>query len=1276
MKKLILTVVATLALGASQVFADDYPYTNLATGGTPSYSGAQIHANGCNGTKTIGILFDNDGSTRFAFQNAPSDGSFHIQYELPEAKVLNAYGIQCADGGYSSATGRAPKTFSFEAYDEGLGEWVTLDTRASETGWSETELRVYKFANATAYRKYRLTQTAPTGYTGFAELQFYYIDTRDTLVVESDAENFGTPNPGYGTHTETVGGVVTCTLTGADQSYEGADGNEYKFFGYEVWGNADTPTPELISSGDLPSVTYRQESYTKVVWKWYSPTRNLAVLGTVSATGGSRQASNPGNATVSVLCDNDVATFYGFTGVKTDGSFQVVNTLPSPTVVNAYALQCARPNSVSGGYYDNKNRAPRTFSFEGYDESEGEWVTLDARPSETGWLDEQERLYKFTNTTPYKKYRLVVTAPSGSVGFAELKFFYIDSRDVLKVESDVEEFGTPDPAYGEHEGQPIGGEVTCTIAGADETYTSTTGGKYVFAGYEVWGKADTGTPELIDAGTETNVTYTQSSYTKLVWKWGMAPMRVATDGNDNNNGFDAPKATISAAVTAASVAGQVIEVGDGEYPITAALAITKNVIVRAAHPGKATVTGAGTHKLLTLNHASARVEGIVFRNGYATGSTAASPGAGSGVEITAGTLANSTVTGCTGADYGCPAVWLKGAGAKLSGCTVSNNVVRCTNTNNRYYITRCGGVGLTAGLVENCLIAENRGGSSAGVWQSGGTVTGCTVVRNVGSHEQTGETKTVGAAEACAWGTVFVKGGTFKDSTIAYNTVASAAGAYVIGSGKLSGCTVAFNHATMDRPLVIDAGDMILSENQPTWIGGRIPVGGVVLGASGATVENCTIATNTAVRGGSDQGLFVIAGTATGNTLDANGEDLNSSASTSFEAFVVPDDGLTGEWPYDTPAKAARSVQAAVDAVAASRGQPGTVHVAAGDYSAPPDGWMLVLKRPVRVVGPATGTATFQPAATGRGYGIWVGDRDATLSRVTVKGFKAYADDASGSGWAFAAAAGVLCSGTLDGVTVTGSKQDDYSAATSLLVLDGRMANCIVSKNMTSGNGGTRQLGTGVRQYGGIVEDCLFEGNVASCGGGAAVCSSKATLRRCRFVGNTATGYNNGVYGYPGAGIYLAAGSVESCLIVSNKATSTSITSPHGAGVYMSGGTLANCTVCDNVNAKSGYAAGVYLAGGSVTNSIVWRNVSGEAASDIVAAGGKQGLNWTENPKFRGKGANPFRLAAGSPCLGVGDAELWTAEDRDLIGNPRTVHGAVDLGCYQTRETGLMLMVR
>lgn len=996
------------------------------------------------------------------------------------------------------------------------------------------------------------------------------------------------------------------------------------------------------------------------------PYVNLATGGTPSYSGVTYHTG--GNA-VARYFDNDGSTYMGFQNAKADGSYAIQYALASPTVVNAFAIQCA-----PSGYYAATSRAPKTFAFEGYDENSETWVVLSAPEDQTGWTAGELRVFKFVNETAYSKYRLVQTAPTGYTGFAELQFYCVDTRDTLLVASDGEEFGTPNPDYGEYSGLTVGGETTCTIAGAEEIYTGAHGGKFVFGGYEVWGKADTLTPELIAVGSETNVTYTQCSYTKVLWKWEKAPMRVATDGDDANDGFDAPKATIAAAVSAASVAGQVIEVADGDYAISAALAIDKDVVVRAENRGRVTVTGAGTHKLLTLNHASARVEGIVFANGYATGGTAVTPAAGSGVEITAGTLADSTVTGCLGEDYGCPAVWLKGANAKLSRCTVSNNLARCTNSNKRYYITRCGGVGLSAGLVEDCLIAENRGGSGAGVWQSGGTVKGCTVVRNVGSHEQTCEVATIGASESCAWGTVFVKGGLFKDSTIAYNTASSAAGAYVIGSGRLSGCTVAFNRATMDRPLVIKPGGMIVSENQPTRIGCRIPVGGVVLGAPGATVDNCMIATNSADRCGSDQGLFVIDGEASGNVLDANGEDINSSSSASIEAYVVPDDGLSGEWPYDTPEKAARSVQAAVDAVAATRGLPGIVHVAAGVYYAQEDGWMLVLKRPVRVVGPETGLVTFRPSATGCSYGIWVGDRDAVLSHVSVNGFTTYSDDATATRDTFSVAAGVLCCGTLDGVTVTGSRQAGYSGASAFLVLGGRMQNSIISGNMTSGAGGTAQLGAGLRQYGGIIEGSFFNGNIAASGGGAAVCDSHAIMRRCRFVGNTASGYSGGIY--PGSGIYLSAGLVENCLVVSNLATSVTGSSPHGAGVYMNGGMLVNCTVADNTNTREDGTSGVYLAGGSITNSIVWRNFSGTQASDLVTAGGTAGTNWTGDPKFRGNGAEPYRLAAGSPCLGMGDATVWTDEDVDLLGNPRIVHGSVDLGCYQKCYTGFRLLVR
>jgi hypothetical protein len=994
---------------------------------------------------------------------------------------------------------------------------------------------------------------------------------------------------------------------------------------------------------------------------------NLATGGTASVSGATRHT---GSNSVDAFFDNDVSTFYGFNAANnTEKTVYIQYAFTEAKLVNAYAIQCG-----PSGYWDATGRCPKNFTFQGYDEENAEWVVLDTRSNQTGWANGEMRTYQFVNTTSYKKYRLAVPT-TGYMGFAELKFFYIDSRDTVKVVSDVEEWGTPTPGYGTTTGHTVGGTTTCSITLDHDVYVSAGGGHYSFAGWELYGNADTATPVLLDSGTGKTVSFTQESYSKVIWKWAQAPIRVATDGDDENDGFSGPKATIAGAVSAATVAGQVIEVADGDYAISAALSIAKDVTVRAANAGKVTVTGAGSHKLLSLNHASARVEGIVFVNGYA--SDDATLNQGSGVEFAAGTLSGCTVTGCESVGYGCPAVWLSGANAKVSGCTVSNNVTRKTDSNNRPYITHGGGVGLSAGLVENTLIADNRGGSSAGVWQSGGTVRGCTVVRNVGSATQTGEGVTLGGTNSCAWGTVFVKGGVFQDSTIAYNTAASAAGAYVLGSGRLSGCTVAFNHATMDRPLTVDAGSMINSENQPTAVANRIPVGGVVLAGS-ATVENCTIATNTADRAGSDQGLFVISGTVSGNTLGANGGDINTSASSSSVAYVVPDDGQAGVWPYDTPAKAARSVQAAVNAVAASRSAPGAVHLAAGDYRSPDNGWLLVLKRPVRVLGPDEGTARFLPTATSgkNGYGIWIGDKDASLDRVTVTGFKAYYEDAGVAGDTFTTAAGVLCRGTLSDVTLTGNLAEGYSATSALLMLGGTISGSTISVNLTNQHGGISQWGGGLRMYGGIVEDTLLSGNRAVGGAGAAVCGGGAVVRRCRFTGNTIDNTPTYTLNH-GAGVYLTAGRLESCLIDGNTALTTTA-SHQGGGVYMTGGTLANCTVADNVHKAANGGAGVYQTSGTVTNSIVWANLADGVASDLVTAGGKAGLNWTESdPKFRSTtGTNPYRLAADSPCLGAGDAAFWTKTDTDLLGNPRVVRGTVNLGCYQERETGFSLLIR
>lgn len=1012
------------------------------------------------------------------------------------------------------------------------------------------------------------------------------------------------------------------------------------------------------------------------------PYENLAVGGTPSYAGA---AWHTGATKVSAYFDNDVSTCMGFQSVKKDGSFHIQYDFNEAKVVNAYGIQCAKST-----YYNATKRAPKTFSFEGYDADNGVWVSLHTRTSESSWKNEELRVYKFSNSTAYTKYRFVETAwdeNSTYCGFAELQFYYIDTSDTLLVESDAENFGTPNPAYGEHTGMTVGEEVTCTIEGADAIQDGAQGGKFSFVGYEVWGKADTATPELIDEGTETNVTYMQSSYTKLIWKWGMAPIRVATDGNDGNDGYSAPMATISAAVAAAKVAGQSISVEAGEYAISAALTIEKDVRIYA-NGGEVIVRGAGSHKLLTLNHASASVEGITFVNGKATGSRdyTGSSRIASGVEVTAGTLRNCIVTGCDSDGYGTPALLAKGENALVKGCTISNNTARCTDSNKRYYALHGGGLGITLGTVEDCLIAGNRGGSATGVWQSGGTVRNCTISGNIGSHEQTGETSTLGT-EACAWDTVFMKGGTMTGCTITRNVAASAAGAYLIGTAKMSGCTVSFNRATMDRPMTVAASDMMTSEHQPTDISHRQPFGGVILGSVNAAVENCLIATNFADTCGYDQGLHVIAGTATGNTFDANGEDANTSKSTSSVAYVVPDDGETGTWPYDTEAKAARSIQAAVDAVAASRENPGTVFLAAGTYL-PPEGVkrFVTLKRPVRIVGPADGSAILSGSSRQGVRGFWIAHDFAEISHLTFLGFSSAAGDGMDEAGKGCYVAGALYAGKVSECGVSGCAQYNYTSPTALWMFGGTLTQSEVSGCFTTGSGGENQRGGGVQTYGGVIEDCLISDNRASYGGGVFVAGSAAVIRRTRIVGNEASGYNT-VLKHPGAGVFMnAGGRVESCLITGNygNATAAGYT---GAGIYMSAGTVANCTVAGNTHKTAGLVGGVHITGGTLVNSIVWGNTAGGSDSDVTVGGGSvtytcyseaenEANNFAENPCFKGRGREPYALRSVSPCTGKGDASIWTADDLDLVGSPRLRGALVDLGAYSVRNPGLRLMVK
>ena len=135
----------------------------------------------------------------------------------------------------------------------------------------------------------------------------------------------------------------------------------------------------------------------------------------------------------------------------------------------------------------------------------------------------------------------------------------------------------------------------------------------------------------------------------------------------------------------------------------------------------------------------------------------------------------------------------------------------------------------------------------------------------------------------------------------------------------------------------------------------------------------------------------------------------------------------------------------------------------------------------------------------------------------------------------------------------------------------------------------------------------------------------------------------------------------------------------------MQGGELINCTVSGNC-AVSGTNAppegpGVYVDSGSVTNSIIFLNVTNGTAGDSFNAGSgvfdhccttpdPGGIgNITQDPQFVGPANGDFHLKSTSPCMDAGVVQPWMAGAQDLDGNPRTVHGTVDMGAYEHPAT-------
>ena len=184
---------------------------------------------------------------------------------------------------------------------------------------------------------------------------------------------------------------------------------------------------------------------------------------------------------------------------------------------------------------------------------------------------------------------------------------------------------------------------------------------------------------------------------------------------------------------------------------------------------------------------------------------------------------------------------------------------------------------------------------------------------------------------------------------------------------------------------------------------------------------------------------------------------------------------------------------------------------------------------------------------------------------------------------------------------------------------------------------------------------------------------------------------------------------MENCLVTETVQWGTGALFAHTDGLDA---TYLNCTIVSNGALNTMYANTADAGTVTFRNSIFWMNkVGGQAWNRVdfwntatelsrlrmdysvfhargtagtieVAGEGSTNKNY-HDPRLKITAkpdeihGDPYALYRKSPYVNAGDNGSWTADDKDLAGNPR-LNGTVDLGCYENwdRAPGLFMRFR
>ena len=366
------------------------------------------------------------------------------------------------------------------------------------------------------------------------------------------------------------------------------------------------------------------------------------------------------------------------------------------------------------------------------------------------------------------------------------------------------------------------------------------------------------------------------------------------------------------------------------------------------------------------------------------------------------------------------------------------------------------------------------------------------------------------------------------------------------------------------------------------------------------------------------------------------------------KCYVRADNG-NGTYPWDTREKGTTNL------VEVLKLQPNEIQVADGEFVLPLPA--ITADYGVKIFsenGPSATTLRSPAAPASPGRYVSMSDDAAFVSGFTFKG--GCAGDAGSTITIFNMSAGTISNcvvGKSGYYPIWKNRACDISGTAKLYDVTFDFTGC----SFTSQNDG---FNTAVVFSGGLMERCKFlnakMSSTRSLVSAVVKVSGTAVLRNSLIM--NCTNQIASTAGYSGAAVVASSGSIENCTFVSNSCATTE------AGLWIKGSAaVTNCII--GLNSALGAAKDFCNEAPETTS------VSHSLSPDLQ--GGVNG-NISAQPLFK---KNTLYLRASSPGSHVGVKLPWMTEDAiDLAGNRRVIGGTPDMGCYESRNPGLMLLVR